>query len=72
MHFIPIDLASDYFVVTREDRTTRTWTWEIERRSKPLGIRLYDSGFSSDSAAKLAGEKSLRRLLEDIVRDQAQ
>jgi hypothetical protein len=72
MHFIPIDLARDYFVVTREDRTTRTWTWEIERRSKPLGIRLYHSGFSSESAAKLAGEKSLRCLLEDIVRDQAQ
>jgi hypothetical protein len=72
MHFVPIDLARDYFVVTRQDRTTCTWTWEIERRSKPLGIRLYHNGFSSEPAAKLAGEKSLRRLLEDIVRDQAQ
>jgi hypothetical protein len=72
MHFIPIDLARDYFVVTREERTAGTWTWEIERRSKPLGIRLYHKGFSSESAAKLAGEKSLRSLLEDIVRDQAQ
>ena len=72
MHFVPIDLARDYCVVTRQDRTTCTWTWEIERRSKPLGIRLYHNGFSSEPVAKLAGEKFLRRLLEDIVRDQAQ
>lgn len=66
---IPSDLARDYFIATRHERATNTWGWEIYRRSTPLGIRLYHGGFVSESAAKIAGEKSLRVLLDGIVKD---
>jgi len=70
MTIIPPDLARDYFVMTREDRASRTWTWEIHRRSKLLGVRVRDAGFPSESAAKLAGEESLRHLLQEIARSE--
>ena len=66
---LPADFARDYLVVTREDRSTRTWTWEIQRQSKPLGVRLYHGGFPSQSAEKLAGEKALKALIDDLVKE---
>ena len=50
--------SDDYFVVTKRRRRLREWSWEIQRRSKPLGIRLNGDGFKSEFAAKLAGEKA--------------
>jgi hypothetical protein len=64
------DLAADYFVVTRQNRTTGTWVWEIHRRSKPLGVRLHSDGFASPSAAKLAAKKVLKDLLDDLAKDE--
>jgi len=40
-------------------------------RPKPLGIKLYANGFRSEKAAKLAGEKALRELLDTIAREQS-
>ena len=62
--------AGDYFVVTTPNRTIGVWVWEIHRRSKPLGVRLYHNGFPSESAAKLAGEKALRSLLDAIAEEE--
>ena len=45
------------------------WTWEIQRRPKPLGVRLYEDGFKSPFAAKLAGEKALRQFLEQPAKE---
>src|SRR3974390_2991352 len=61
-----VDLPSDYFVLVRRAPATWAWTYEIHRRSKPLGVRLYHDGFESESAAKLAGERLLRRLLDGL------
>jgi hypothetical protein len=66
----PSKLADDYFVVTRQDRVTDTWLWEIHRRSTPLGVWLNRNGFASHSAAKLAGEKALKFLLDGIVEEE--
>jgi hypothetical protein len=41
--------------------------WEVARKTKPLGVRLYGDGFKRDGAAKLAGEKALRELLDGIL-----
>ena len=41
--------------------------WDIERRSKPLGVLVYGEGFPSEFAAKLAGEKALRELLDGLA-----
>jgi hypothetical protein len=65
------DLPSDYFVVTkRHGRPNEFWTWEILRRSKPLGVKVYGGDFKTTQAAKLAGENALRELLEKISQEE--
>jgi hypothetical protein len=60
-------LNNHYFVsVSRFGKPSR-WQWEIQRRPKPLGVKLCEAGFKSESAAKLAGEKVLRKLLDGIA-----
>jgi hypothetical protein len=49
---------------------TKTWVWEIQRRSMPLGVRLDHNGFASELAAKLAGEKALKLLVDGIVEEE--
>jgi len=61
-----VDPSGDYMVVVRRTPEPWQWTYEIHRRSKPLGISVYHHGFPSESAAKLAGERLLRRLLDDL------
>ena len=61
--------SDDYFVVTKRRRRLREWSWEIQRRSKPLGIRLNGDGFKSEFAAKLGGEKALRELLNGLAQE---
>ena len=56
------DHSDDYFVTTRGEGRPPLWTWEIQRRSRPLGVRLSGGGFKSEFAAKLAGEKALSEL----------
>jgi hypothetical protein len=62
-------LSEDFFVVVRRRRRLREWSWEIQRRSKPLGVRLNGDGFKSESVAKLAGEKALRQLLDGLAEE---
>jgi hypothetical protein len=61
-------LSNDYFVRVKcyVRSPSPRWMWEIQRRSKPLGVQLYGEGFSSQSAAKLAGEKELREILDRL------
>jgi len=61
--------SNDYFVATKHRGLPRRWSWEIHRRSKPLGIRLNGDGFKSELAAKLAGEKALRELLNGLAQE---
>jgi hypothetical protein len=62
-------LARDYsLVITSLDRLKGPWAWEIRRKSKPLGIRNYDSDFKTEAAARIAGEKALREFLDLIAR----
>ena len=57
----------DYFVVVTKER--RVWRWEIQRRPMPLGIKLYEDGFKTEFAARLAGEKALQKLLAAIAEE---
>jgi len=71
-------MSGDYSLIIKRYKRPRTlyrrakllWAWEILRRSKPLGVRLYEDGFTSEQAAKLAGEKALRELLERLGREE--
>jgi hypothetical protein len=60
---------NDYFVIIKrcgrhpsDQRRTR-WTWEIQRRSKPLGIKYNGGNFATPQDAKLAGERALIEFL---------
>jgi hypothetical protein len=58
---------NDYFVSTRRRGRPPEWEWEIKGQSKPLGVRLYEGGFKSQRAARLAGRKALKELLNRIA-----
>ena len=71
-------MSGDYSLTIKCYKRPRTlyrrakllWAWEILRRSKPLGARLCGDGLQSEQAAKLAGEKALRELLERLRREE--
>jgi hypothetical protein len=63
-------LSEDFFVAVKRRRRLREWSWEIQRRSKPLGVRLDGDGFKSEVAAKLAGEKALRDFLDGLAQEE--
>ena len=61
----------DYLVIAKSYGQFPTlWKWEIQRRSKPLGIRLDELGFKSEQSAMLAGQKALAELLEGIRQEE--
>jgi len=48
--------ATDYYVFTaRRGNHCGRWSWEIRRKSKPLGVKLAANGFQSEAAALFAG-----------------
>jgi hypothetical protein len=58
----------DYFVIikrwARLPRHHRNrWTWEIQRRSKPLRVKYNGNDFATPQDARLAGERALKELL---------
>jgi hypothetical protein len=64
----PID---DYYVITsrRSERPDR-WSWEICRKSKPLGIKMTGDGFQSDTAARFAGKQALEDFMSDLLKEE--
>jgi hypothetical protein len=64
----PID---DYYVATsRRGQNPDRWSWEIRRKSKPLGIKMTGDGFQSDTAAQLAGKQALAEFLADLSKEE--
>ena len=63
-------LANDYFVIVKivgpRTRPIR-WTWEIRRRSKPLGRRYTGSEYTTARDARTAGEKALEEMLQSLI-----
>ena len=62
--------SRDYFVVTKNHGNPPTWMWKIQRRSRPLGARIYGDGFGSEAVAKVLGEKALRQFLENLANEE--
>ena len=62
---------NDYYVFTsRRGKHPERWSWEIRRKSKPLGVRLTAGGFHSEAAAYAEGKKELSTLLSDILKEE--
>jgi hypothetical protein len=52
---------NDYYVITsRAGEHPERWSWEIRRKSKPLGIKMTADGFQSQMAANLRGSARWR------------
>jgi hypothetical protein len=65
-----LDPINDYYVITsRRGQHPDRWSWEILRKSKPLGIKMTGDGFQSDAAAKFAGKQALADFLSDLSKE---
>jgi hypothetical protein len=65
------DQRRDYVVTAKSyGRTHSLWRWDIQRRSKPLGITFYDDGFETEQAAKFAGERALMVFLDGLRQEE--
>jgi hypothetical protein len=64
---------NDYYLVTsRTGEHPDRWSWEVRRKSKPLGVRLLAHGFQSDSAAQIAGKRALDEFLYALSKEEQQ
>jgi len=65
------DPINDYYVITslRVGHPDR-WSWEICRKSKPLGIKMTGDGYQSDTAAQFAGKQALAEFLAELSKEE--
>jgi hypothetical protein len=63
----PSPRRSFYVVVSRNGREQDAWSWEIRRKRRPMGVRLWQGGFRSHRAAQLAGKDALEDFLNDLA-----
>jgi hypothetical protein len=62
---------NDYYLVTsRCGARPERWSWEIRRKTKPLGVRLTADGFRSDMAAQFAGQRALADFLSNLLKEE--
>jgi hypothetical protein len=62
---------NDYYVITSRcgERLDR-WSWEIRRKSKPLGIKMTADGYQSETVARSAAKQALADFLSDLSREE--
>jgi hypothetical protein len=62
---------NDYYVITsRSGERHDRWSWEIRRKSTPLGIKMTGDGYQSDTAARFAGKQALADFLLDLAQEE--
>jgi hypothetical protein len=62
---------NDYYVVTsRRGEYPDRWSWEIRRKSKPLGIKMTGEGYQSEMAAQFAGKRALVDFLAALSKEE--
>ena len=67
---MPIN-PDDYYVITsRTGQGPERWSWEIRRKSRPLGVKMVGDGYQSDSAAQFGGRQALADFLADLAKDE--
>jgi hypothetical protein len=58
---------SFYIVVCRTGSEPNAWCWEIRRKRRPMGVRLWQGGFRSHRAAQRAGKDALEDFLNGLA-----
>jgi hypothetical protein len=62
---------NDYYVITsRCGEPPDRWSWEIRRKSKPLGIKMTADGYQSETVARSAAKQMLADFLSDLLREE--
>jgi hypothetical protein len=61
----PSPRKSFYIIVFQ--REASGWCWEIRRKRKPMGVRLWQGGFRSHRAAHSAGRTALEDFLNGLA-----
>jgi hypothetical protein len=62
---------SDYFLFIAENGSKpNRWSWEIRRKSKPMGIKVSGTGFQSRQAAEFSGGRALSEFLTEFSREE--
>ncbi|MHB8270231.1 hypothetical protein [Bradyrhizobium sp.] len=59
-----------YVFTSRRGNYPERWSWEIRRKSKPLGIKMIGDGFQSEMAALFAGQRALANFLADLAKEE--
>jgi hypothetical protein len=67
MDYINPNLAADYFVAVGGRKSS--WSWQIHRKSQPLGVNIVGGPFGTESTTRLAGEKALHDFLERLTQE---
>jgi hypothetical protein len=62
----PSPRRSFYVAVFRIGNEHDDWCWEIRRKRRPMGVKLWESGFRSHRAAELAGKHALEDFLNGL------
>jgi hypothetical protein len=63
----PSPRRSFYAAVFRSVDPDEEWCWEIRRKRKPMGVRLWQGGYRSRRAAQSAGTAALDDFLNGLV-----
>jgi hypothetical protein len=63
--------VTEYYIITsREGEHPKALCWEIQRRSKPMGVKLSGDGYQSEAAAEFAGKRALAELLKALSKEE--
>jgi hypothetical protein len=65
----PSPRRSFYIAVFRTVDHSEAWCWEIRRKRKPMGVRLWQGGFRSHRAALSAGKAALEDFFNGLAMD---
>jgi len=62
----PSPRRSFYVAISRTGNHQDGWFWEIRRKRRPMGVKLWEGGFRSHRAAHLAGKQALEDFLNGL------
>jgi len=63
--------SRDYHIITsRHGEHPDRWSWEIRRKSKPLGVKMTKDGFESEKAAQFEGKRALAEFLNVLSKEE--
>ena len=62
----PSPRRSFYVAISRTGNHQDGWFWEIRRKRRPMGVKLWEGGFRSHRAAQLAGKQALEDFLNGL------